>query len=92
VAESTIVAARTRERPRESQVRGAAERGERAAVATDALALCGLFVLVAVAALVTNARLPARELDQVSSPGIDAGIRRGLAFAGFDRPSRPRTS
>ena len=56
-------------------------------MATDALVLWSLFLLIAVAAMVTYARLPARELYQVSNPGIDAGIRRGLAFAGF--PAAP---
>jgi hypothetical protein len=56
-------------------------------VASDALALWCLFLAVAVAAMVAYARLPARELYQVSNPGIDAGIRRGLAFAGF--PAAP---
>jgi hypothetical protein len=55
-------------------------------VATDALVLWGVFLLVAVAAMVTYARLPARELYQVTNPGIDTGIKRGLAFAAFRRP------
>jgi N-acetylglucosamine-6-sulfatase len=37
--------------------------------------------------VVTYARLPARELYHVSKPGIDTGIGRGLAFAGF--PAAP---
>jgi hypothetical protein len=37
--------------------------------------------------MVTYARLPARDLYQVGNPGIDTGIRRGLAFAGF--PAAP---
>ena len=56
-------------------------------MATDALVLWCLFLAVAVAAMVTYARLPARELYHVSNPGIDTGIRRGLAFAGF--PAAP---
>ena len=87
LAGPTIVAARRRERPRESQPRGDAGRRERAAVASDALVLWCLFLAVAVAAMVTYARLPARELYHVSNPGIDTGIKRGLAFAGF--PAAP---
>lgn len=56
-------------------------------MASDVLLLWCLFVAVAVAAMVTYARLPARELYQVASPGIDTGIKRGLAFAGF--PAAP---
>jgi hypothetical protein len=37
--------------------------------------------------MVTYARLPARELYQVSNPGIDTALKRGLAFAGF--PAAP---
>lgn len=53
----------------------------------DALVLWCLFTAVAIAAMVTYARLPARELYQVKNPGIDTGIKRGLAFAGF--PAAP---
>jgi hypothetical protein len=82
-----MVVARTRERPREVSTCGEVERGERTAVATDALVLWCLFLAVAVAAVVTYARLPARELYHVSHPGIDTGLGRGLAFAGF--PAAP---
>lgn len=60
---------------------------ETSALASDALAVFCLFASVAVAAIVTYARLPARELYLVTQPGIDTGIRRGLAFAGF--PTAP---
>ena len=56
-------------------------------MATDALVLWCVFLVVAVAAMVTYARLPARELYHVKSPGIDTAIKRGLAFAGF--PAAP---
>lgn len=87
MAAPTIAVARTRERAREGLVPGDAGRGERAALATDALVLWCLFLAVAVAAMVTYARLPARELYHVANPGIDTGIRRGLAFVGF--PAAP---
>jgi hypothetical protein len=61
--------------------------GESSAVASDALVLWCLFAAVAIATMVTYARLPAGELYQVTNPGIDSGIRRGLAFAGF--PAAP---
>jgi hypothetical protein len=82
-----MVATRLRTRPHETPVRREAGQSERAAVAMDALVLWVLFLAVAVAAMVTYARLPARELYHVSNPGIDTGIRRGLAFAGF--PAAP---
>lgn len=53
----------------------------------DALVVWCLFTAVAIAAMVTYSRLPARELYHVKSPGIDTGIRRGLAFVGF--PAAP---
>ena len=62
-------------------------RADAGEVAADALLLWCLFLAVAVAALVTYTRLPARELYHVSHPGIDTGIRRALAFAGF--PAAP---
>jgi hypothetical protein len=67
--------------------RSAPVAGEPSAVASEALALWCLFTAVAIAAMVTYARLPARELYQVSNPGIDTGLKRGLAFAGF--PAAP---
>ena len=53
----------------------------------DVLLLWCLFAAVAIAVVVTYSRLPARELYRVSNPGIDTGIRRALAFAGF--PTAP---
>jgi hypothetical protein len=83
LAVSTIVATRTRGRSREASVYSEAGRSEPAAVAMDALVLWCLFLAIGVAATVTYARLPARELYQVSNPAIGTGIRRGLAFAAF---------
>lgn len=83
----TTVATRMSEPVRETRVCGAVGQGARAAVATDALVLWCLFLAVAVATMVTYARLPAHDLFHVSHPGIDAGIRRSLAFAGF--PAAP---
>jgi hypothetical protein len=60
---------------------------ESAAVATDALVLWCLFGAIAIATVVTYARLPAAQLYHVSHPGIDTGIARGLAFSGF--PAAP---
>ena len=82
-----MVATRMREQPREARACAEVGRGERPAVAADALVLWCLFLAIAVAAMVTYARLPARELYHVRNPGIDTGIRRGLAFAGF--PAAP---
>ena len=56
-------------------------------MAADALFLWCLFLAVAVAAMVTYARLPASQLYHVTNPGIDTGVKRGLAFAGF--PAAP---
>jgi hypothetical protein len=64
-----------------------ANETESSAVASEALALWCLFAAVAIATIVTYTRLPARELYLVSSPGIDTGIKRGLAFAAF--PAAP---
>ena len=82
-----MVATRTREHARVALPRDEVARSEPAAVAMDALVLWGLFLAIAVAAMVTYARLPARELYHVSSPGVRTGIGRGLAFAGF--PAAP---
>ena len=60
---------------------------ESSAVASEALALWLLLAAIAIATIVTYARLPARELYLVSSPGVDTGLRRGLAFAAF--PTAP---
>ena len=82
-----MTAARVRERPHEAGVPTPDGLPEQAGVAMDALVLWCLFTAVAVAAMVTYARLPARELYQVKNPGIDTGIKRGLAFVGF--PAAP---
>jgi hypothetical protein len=73
---------------------GAGGSGERGLEARDwsgfpvvALAVWGVFGLIAIAAAVTYARVPARELYHVSHSGIDLGLRRSLAFAGY--PAAP---
>lgn len=85
--QTTIVAHRKRVRPVEPVARAEAPRTDAAQIASDALLLWCVFLAVAIAAIVTYTRLPARELYHVSHPGIDTGIRRGLAFAGF--PAAP---
>ena len=50
---------------------------------TEALAVWGLFVLVAVAVVVTYSRLPAEALYHVSGSGIVGGASRALVFAGY---------
>jgi len=49
----------------------------------EALAVWGLFVLVATAILVTYSRLSAEELYHVSGTGIVGGASRALVFAGY---------
>lgn len=79
----TGMRAERREPPTADGLRGVV----RTDVAKDAVLLWCLFAAVAVALVVTYTRLPARELYQVSNPGIGTGIRRALAFAGF--PAAP---
>ena len=49
----------------------------------EALAVWCLFALVALAILITYARIPAAELYHTSGEGLEAGLGRALVFVGF---------